>query len=33
MTTIEAPEGEAALTEFILFRDRVYEGRSARGRP
>ena len=30
MTTIEAPEGEDALTEFILFRDRVYEGRSAR---
>lgn len=30
MTTIEAPEGEAALTEFILFRDRVYEGRGAR---
>jgi hypothetical protein len=30
MTTIEAPEGEEALTEFILFRDRVYEGRGAR---
>ena len=30
MTTIEAPEGEDALTEFILFRDRVYEGRGAR---
>ena len=30
MTTIEAPEGEEALTEFILFRDRVYEGRAAR---
>jgi GNAT superfamily N-acetyltransferase len=28
--TIEIPEGEAALTEFILFRDRVYEARSAR---
>ena len=30
MTTIEAPEGEEALTELILFRDRVYEGRAAR---
>ena len=30
MTVIEAPEGEEALTEFILFRDRVYEGRGAR---
>ena len=30
MTTIEAPAGEEALTEFILFRDRVYEGRGAR---
>ena len=29
MTTIEAPEGEEALTELILFHDRVYEGRSA----
>jgi hypothetical protein len=30
MTVIEAPEGEEALTEFILFRDRVYEDRGAR---
>jgi hypothetical protein len=28
--TIEIPEGEAALTEFIQFRDRVYESRGAR---
>jgi len=26
---IETPEGEQALTEFLLFHDRVYEGRSA----
>jgi hypothetical protein len=30
MTVIEAPEGEEALTEFILFRDRVYGDRGAR---
>jgi GNAT superfamily N-acetyltransferase len=30
MTTIEAPEGESALTEFILFRDRVYQDRGAK---
>ena len=27
---IEIPEGQDALTEFILFRDRVYENRRAR---
>jgi hypothetical protein len=28
--TIEVPEGKDALTEFVLFRDRVYESRNAR---
>jgi GNAT superfamily N-acetyltransferase len=28
--TIEVPEGRDALTDFVVFRDRVYEGRSAR---
>src|SRR5262249_29931059 len=30
---IESPQGEAALTDFILFQDRVYQSRSVRWPP